>query len=115
MQIKEALHYLDDIFHADVPDSVLKTLSGMRAGWANKVVYRHAMTIGEKSSEGFSQRLFTIYANHVRQSPKKNFFYVNLGFAGYVLKLAKGRSLAKLLKKYFLLLFQKNQLHESFR
>ncbi len=115
IQVREALHYLNDIFHADVPDDVLKALSGMKAGWANRVVYRHAMTIGERTSVGFRQRLYTIYANHVRQSPHKEFFWVNLGFARYVLKLAKGRSLAKLLKKYFLLLFQKNQPHESFQ
>lgn len=105
LQVRNALAYLVRHFEAPVPAMVLQTLNREKTGWTDRLVYRHALQMGDLSGTNFRQRAMAVYAGYIRQSEKRGFLYLHLGFIRYALHLSRGRSRLKLFAKYLMLLF----------
>ena len=107
LQIKEALHYLHNTFDAPIPGAVMERINKTKPRWADRLVYRHAVTAGDRSATTFRQRVYKVYVNYIRQARKKSFLGLQFGFIRYAYALNRGRSWPALFYKY-LRLFIKN-------
>lgn len=109
LQVQNALAYLVRHFEAPVPTPVLQTLNREKTGWTDRLVYRHALQMGDLSGTSFRQRAMAVYVGHIRQSKKRSFLALHLGFVRYVLHLTRGRSRIRLALEYAWLLFTGKQ------
>lgn len=109
IQMGMALNYLRQTFNAEIPESVLKELAAIRPGRADKLVFWHAMNIGDRLPENFKEKMLTIYVRYIRQTNNKGFFQAHLGLIKYLFLLAKGKSLRRLLRDNISLLFKQRR------
>jgi len=105
LPVRDALAYLVGRFDAPVPSPVLQALDREKTGWTDRMVYRHALKMGDLSGSTFRQRAMAVYVGHIRQSGKRDFLSLHLGFVRYAFHLTRGRSRLKLFLKYAWLLF----------
>jgi hypothetical protein len=106
LQVWMALQYLVERFGCPVPDAVQQTLQSVKPGWTEKLIYRHATSLGDLDAGTFRQRVLAVYVGYIRQSEKRNLPALHLGFVRYVYHLTRGRSRFRLFIDYLMLLFR---------
>ena len=110
IQMKEALIYLVEQFNANVPDRFLYELGQIRPAYSNRLVYRHAMTIGDREPGNLWQKTYSVYAGFLRQTNKTGFWSQHIGFIRYMRFRTKGKPLLKILIWQISLIFQSKKI-----
>jgi len=108
LQMKAAMAYLVTYFKAPVPERFLTDLQNTKVIFADRVVFRHAKKFGDKIPETFYEKLYTIYADYLRQSDKTSLWDQHIGFIKYMRYRTKGKPYFKVMM-YYLSLFFKNK------
>ena len=109
LQMREALNYLVKVFDADIPDRVIAALNAMKSSSANRVVYRHAMKIGDMVPETMYQKLFSIYAGFLRQTSETGIWRQHVEFVRFMRFRTKGKPYFRILIYYFSLMIKRKR------
>jgi len=106
LQVNAGLGYLVDVFHAKVPDQVQNDLAQLKSTFAGRLVYKHAISCGDKVPQTLRQKLFSVYAGFLRQTSKTGFWGQHIEFSRYLRFRTRGKPYFKILIYYMSLLFQ---------
>ena len=91
LQMKAAFKYLVEQFGARVPGGFLDDREQIRPAFANRLVYKHAMSFGDQVPQNFWQKLFSVYAGFLRQTSKTNFWSQSVEFTRYIRFRIRGK------------------------
>ncbi len=109
LQMKMALNYLVEHYGAGVPDGLLHELRQTGSTYADRLVYRHAMTLGDRTPLTLVQKLFSVYAGFLRQTNRTGFWSQHCDFIRYLRFRTKGKPWARILAYHFSKMFQNNR------
>jgi len=106
LQMKDALYYLIEKFQAKIPEKFLKDLDSIKSSFSERLVFKHAIKIGDRDPQTFSEKLYTVYTAYLRQSSSTGFLAQHIGFIKYMHFRNKEKPYLKILFYYFSLLYK---------
>lgn len=106
LQMLEALRYLAGNFRQSIPEKVTDELSKVHSSYSARVVFMHAMKIGDREPVSFTEKLYTIYAGFLRQTDREGFWHQHIAFVKYFRFRTKGKPYFKILAYYLSVFLQ---------
>ena len=100
LQMKSALKYLSDTFLQKIPETALDNLEKIKSNYSTQLVFKHAMTIGDRHPATLAEKLYSIYAGFLRQTSSQGFVRQNLAFLKYFRYRTKGKPWLKIFNYY---------------
>lgn len=97
IQVKEALQYLTETFHANVPSDAYQTIMAIRPTFADKLVYRKKGVFVYHPS---FKKIFTTYITFLKDPARKGMIRKHIGFIQFARARSKGKPHFKILLHY---------------
>lgn len=105
LQMRSALKYLSDTFLQKIPEKVLDDLEKIKSDYSTRLVFRHAISIGDRHPASFMEKMYSIYAGFLRQTSSQGFVRQHLAFLKYFRYRTKGKPWLKIFIYYLSLAF----------
>jgi hypothetical protein len=113
LQMKSALSYLAERFNQKIPGHVRRELDNMKYDYAARVVFNHAMTIGDRNPVTLYEKIFSIYAGFLRQTSASGFIRQHTAFLKYFRYRTKGKPWVRIIRYYVSRAFSQSELSGS--
>jgi hypothetical protein len=109
LQMHAALKYLSDTFAQNIPGKVLNDLEKIKSDYSTRLVFRHALTIGDRHPATLTEKMYSIYAGFLRQTSHEGLVRQHLAFLKYFRYRTKGKPWFRIIIYYLTRAFSSNQ------
>jgi hypothetical protein len=100
LQVKNGLGFLLENFQVPIPSGVLTELESISSSFADRLLYRHAISFGDKVPVTWPEKLRSVYAGYIRQSSKTGFWSIHFGFLRYMKNMTARKPWLRIFRYY---------------